>query len=343
MKTRETTPGKSYSVHTMKGCTIIAPDGWQKTIEAPDGYFDAHFGSVVIEGDDEASIKELFKLAPYQKLRLLGVVGGNDNLPSGYTRLAYLMPAGPTSRLNAEIGAFSDTGCRVRGFFDSSRTSLFSSSWFLLLSDTLYWGPLMYWLPKTALGFREKNSSIYPQKEGLPDATSGNSVTNGYSLNGDFWVSYNWQDNMKWEFTNEGNSLERSLTGIGQPQYAENIIIFGRRSDLLDGWAGGMYELWFTRGNETVGHLVPVLNELGNPTMWDLIRKIELQKYTAGDFIAGIDTQAQFNNMLRKLPDRSGQEVGTLQVRLAEALQTEANLAALDAMVAKNWEISQAA
>jgi hypothetical protein len=76
MKTRETTPGKTYSVHTMKGCTIIEPDGWQKTIEAPDGYFDAHFGSVVIDGDDAADIRELFKLAPYQKLRLLGVVGG---------------------------------------------------------------------------------------------------------------------------------------------------------------------------------------------------------------------------------------------------------------------------
>lgn len=76
MKTRETTPGKTYSVHTMKGCTIIEPDGWSKTIEAPDGYFDAHFGSVVIEGDDEASIKELFKLAPQQRLALLGVLGG---------------------------------------------------------------------------------------------------------------------------------------------------------------------------------------------------------------------------------------------------------------------------
>ena len=64
MKERETFPGKTYSVHTMNGCTIIEPDGWQKTIEAPEGYFQAHFGSVVIEGDDEASIKEVFKGAP---------------------------------------------------------------------------------------------------------------------------------------------------------------------------------------------------------------------------------------------------------------------------------------
>ena len=91
MKTRETTPGKTYSVHTMKGCTIIEPDGWSKTIEAPDGYFDAHFGSVVIEGDDEASIKQLFKLAPQQRLAILGVLGGNTGgLPAGYKRVEYL-------------------------------------------------------------------------------------------------------------------------------------------------------------------------------------------------------------------------------------------------------------
>lgn len=60
----------------MKGCTIIEPDGWSKTIEAPDGYFDAHFGSVVIEGDNEASIKQLFNLAPQQRLAILGVLGG---------------------------------------------------------------------------------------------------------------------------------------------------------------------------------------------------------------------------------------------------------------------------
>lgn len=94
MITRETTPGKTYSVHTMNGCTIIEPDGWQKTIEAPDGYFDAHFGSVVIEGDDEASIKPLFKLAPQQQLALMGVLGGGD--------LAWL------KQLNAELSAMLD-------------------------------------------------------------------------------------------------------------------------------------------------------------------------------------------------------------------------------------------
>ena len=108
MKERETTPGKTYSVHTMKGCTIIEPDGWSKTIEAPDGYFDAHFGSVVIEGDDEASIKQLFKLAPQQRLALLGVLGGGDP--------AWLAP------LKAELTALLDGSKFELAWLDSKNT-----------------------------------------------------------------------------------------------------------------------------------------------------------------------------------------------------------------------------
>lgn len=64
MKTQETTPGKTYSVHTSSGCTVSDKNGWSKTIDAPEGYFTAHAKEVTIDGDDAASVKELFKLAP---------------------------------------------------------------------------------------------------------------------------------------------------------------------------------------------------------------------------------------------------------------------------------------
>lgn len=76
MKTRETTPGKTYSVHTSSGCTVSDKNGWSKAIDAPDGYFTAHAGEVTIDGDDAADVREVFKLAPQQKLALLGVLGG---------------------------------------------------------------------------------------------------------------------------------------------------------------------------------------------------------------------------------------------------------------------------
>lgn len=76
MKTRETTPGKTYSVHTSSGCTVNDKSGWSKQIDAPDGYFTAHAGEVTIDGDDAADVRELFKLAPQQRLALLGALGG---------------------------------------------------------------------------------------------------------------------------------------------------------------------------------------------------------------------------------------------------------------------------
>jgi hypothetical protein len=97
------------------------------------------------------------------------------------------------------------------------------------------------------------------------------------------------------------------------------------------------------KGTKETLSLVPCLDSTGAPCMFDLVTRIPLRNSGAGDFIAGIEEQKQLDAVLRRLPDRTGLDVGTLQVRLAEALKTPENEAALDAMVAKNWEISQAA
>ena len=274
--------------------------------------------------------------------RNIDPLGNRDILPAGYTRLAYLMPMGGTSQLKTGFQGWSDLGCRVRGFFDTSRASFFPSQWFVLMGDSSSWLPLMYYLPTASIGYRDSDSVYYPQTDGAADATSGGNSKRGYSIAGDFLVNYNWLSDMQWKYNDADNELGRSLSGVGRESYEKNIIIFGR-GEQIENWSGGIREVSFSRGEKIIGHVVPVLNEQGQATMWDMIRKVPLEKNKDGDFIAGIDTQAQFNNMLRKLPDRAGLEVGTLQVRLAETLQTEANLAVLDAMVAKNWEISQAA
>lgn len=63
MQEAKTNSGKTYSVHTANGCTVSDDSGWSKTIAAPDGYFTAH-GSAVYLSDDEATLREVFKLAP---------------------------------------------------------------------------------------------------------------------------------------------------------------------------------------------------------------------------------------------------------------------------------------
>lgn len=270
-------------------------------------------------------------------------LGTRDILPAGYTRLAYLMPMGGTSQLKTGFQSWSDLGCRVRGFFDTSRTSFFPSQWFVLMGDALSWTPLVYYFPSVSIGYRASSNGVYyPQTDGAADATSGGNSKRGYSIAGDFLVNYNWLGNMQWKYNDADNELERSFFAVGGASKENSIVIFGRDGQ-IENWSGGIREISFSRGEKIIGHMVPVLNEQGQATMWDMMRKVPLEKNKDGDFIAGIDTQSQFNNMLRKLPDRSGLEVGTLQVRLAAPLQTESNFAALDAMVAKNWEISQSA
>ncbi len=88
---------------------------------------------------------------------------------------------------------------------------------------------------------------------------------------------------------------------------------------------------------------VPALDPTGAPCMYDTVSKKPYYNIGTGAFIAGVETQVQLNNLLYKLPDRTGEAVGTLTVRLADELQTPENEARLDAMLAKNWEISQAA
>lgn len=77
MKTRETTPGKTYAVTSPNGCTVTTEDGLTLAeVEASkQGYFVAVGGKVQLS-DEAAVLTQLFKLAPYHKLRLLGVVGG---------------------------------------------------------------------------------------------------------------------------------------------------------------------------------------------------------------------------------------------------------------------------
>lgn len=104
-----------------------------------------------------------------------------------------------------------------------------------------------------------------------------------------------------------------------------------------------LYSLKQTSNEKLQIDLVPCLDNTGTPCMFDLVTRKPFYNSGTGEFIVGIENQAQLDNLLRKLPDRTGQDVGTLQVQLADELQTPENEAKLDAMLAKNWEISQAA
>ena len=101
-------------------------------------------------------------------------------------------------------------------------------------------------------------------------------------------------------------------------------------------------KFWNSAGT-LLGEFIPALDSTGTPCMYDTVTRTPIYNSGRGAFIAGVEKQSQLTNLLRKLPDRTGQDVGTLTVRLADELQTPENESKLEAMAAKNWEISQAA
>ena len=95
----KTTPGKTYVVEDTNGCDVInmATLAVALTVEnGKQGYFVAT--AQEYEVGDTATVVQVFKLAPQQKLTLLGVLGGNAGgagaLPEGWTRVEYLESSG---------------------------------------------------------------------------------------------------------------------------------------------------------------------------------------------------------------------------------------------------------
>jgi hypothetical protein len=315
MKTRETTPGKTYSVHTSSGCTVSDKNGWQKTIDAPDGYFTAHAGEVTIDGDDAADIREVFKSAPQQKLALLGVLGGNDGLPTGYTRLAYLESNG-NQVIKCEYLFTQQTGLYVKSFAIYGNRQAMGTSYVSVPCIRCH-----NYSPQEISATWNKYNLVLLKP--LPRIV----IVEG-------WI--NWKN----------SKTARAVSELGEQIVDLEGISDGGKIDLFKAgsiWYGKIFNAAISEDGSIVRQYIPALDPTGAPCMFDTVTRNPFYNSGSGAFIAGIDTTAQLNNMLHKLPDRTGQDVGTLQVRLAEALQTEANLAALDAMVAKNWEISQAA
>lgn len=95
----KTTPGRTYVVEDSNGCDVINTETLAVAVtveQGKQGYFVAT--AQEYEVGDAATVVQVFKLAPQQKLALLGVLGGNaggaGELPAGWKRLEYLESSG---------------------------------------------------------------------------------------------------------------------------------------------------------------------------------------------------------------------------------------------------------
>ncbi|MBR6575846.1 MAG: hypothetical protein IKK73_01815 [Akkermansia sp.] len=192
-----------------------------------------------------------------------------------------------------------------------------------------------------ALRFKMPSRSYFPIKDGSYTEAWRETVDRDYyvvrgkKIDG----AFNWKCSGDYEFSFGNEYVKRIIPEnvVGSPV----IALFG--SDSGAKFFGLFYNMHVTEGSALQASLIPCIDKDGVPCLYDTVRKETLLNIGLSDFIVCLSSQKQLNNMLQRLPDRTGQEVGTLQVRLDAELQTPENLAALEAMVDKNWEISQAA
>lgn len=277
MKEVNTNSGKTYAVTSPNGCTVTTEYGLTLAeIEAgKQGYFVAVSGNVTLS-DDSAILTQVFKLAPYQKLRLLGVVGGNGGLPAGYKRVAWL-----ESVLHQYINAKVNEGFDVAiwGRFQVVRpeqaNNVFGGALHVLYTyNGLFRG--------TSIPVSSAIYEYYSDGDSAGAQLCYGRLTNtetGEVYNGTFFAAY-----------------------PGQGFYS--ISIFKNSAGTSHG-NGGSYVRFFAakiyKSKMLVRDFIPCLDETGAPCMFDLVSRKPFYNRNVGDFI--YPTESTTYALRRVLPD----------------------------------------
>lgn len=269
-------------------------------------------------------------------------LGTRDILPVGYTQLGYLKGSGHQF-INTGVYPDVSIGCCIET--EPSQHIVYallagaasSSSGFIPLSN----------YSNCTIGFADKISNHYPQTDGSSVSSGAEAIGKGYKASGRIRTALNYMCSGRWDYEDDKNNVSR---GVELASFGLKIYLFARNYNNMRpgdayfyGWAAPIYSARLSKEKRLIADFVPALDTNGTPCMFDLVTRQPFYNQGPGAFVAGVENQPQLHKLLRSLPDRTGQTVGTLQVRLAAPLQTESNFAALDAMVAKNWEISQSA
>ena len=251
---------------------------------------------------------------------------GRERLPVGYTRLAYLESIGTTRNEISYIKLDLSFNYKDRVVFETlhkiAQNQKTNNAELRNSNNYFFWGV---------------KSDGY-EYFGFPDMT----VLNTDIVAATDYAKYRLEiNNLDFRFyVNENLHAEKQVkTG-----HEQRIGVFCALSDFGNSYPfhgkKKYFKVWIR--DRIVYHLVPCLDTGGVPCMFDLTSRKPFYNEGTGEFVAGVENQVQLNNLLSKLPDRTGQDVGTLTVRLADELQTPENEAKLDALRAKNWEITQA-
>lgn len=321
--TINTQTGRTYAVTSTAGCTVTDANGLTLcTVDAgTQGYFVATGNTATVTGDDAAAVTMLFNAA-LRKLRLLA--GGSKLLPAGYTKIAYLEATG-TQWIKIDIADEAGESFEVetRGAFVAVSLSVEGKA---VRPGVFCWGI--------------SGTDLYA---GCGDSFKYSSVSADTA-----WHVYTLTKN-----ADNSGVLRRDDTTVltfaeGSPSSVLGTAGYGlwRLSDSTSyrSFRAKKSQVTFRIANATIRNYIACIDNTGEPCMFDTLTKQAAKNTGTGDFIAGIDTTAQITTLLRNLPDLTGQEAKTLQIRLADSIRTEEMEAYITAQGnSKNWLISHAA
>lgn len=192
-------------------------------------------------------------------------------------------------------------------------------SWMFSLNYNLGTDPQT---PKTGAGMWGSSAVTYFYGNGFSTNTKYDIVWNRNILNVNDKLIKTFADE---EFDKTQRVMYLFASNNGSPMYTSKVI----------------YHFSVEEDGKELLNYVPAIDPSGTPCMFDRVTCTPRYSATSVSFIGGIDTQTQLDNVLQNLPDRTGQDIKELKIRLAEDLQTDANNAKLEAMQAKNWNIIQ--
>ena len=279
-----TTPGKTYAVTSPNGCTVTTEDGLTLAeVEAgKQGYFVAVSGKVMLS-DEAAVLTQVFKLAPQQRLAILGVLGGNaGGLPAGYKRVEWLENT-KASWIDTRCFVTSEYSVNIRFFTDVKQPNM---------TNTVFGKRKTYPVNMFSLSIINTGSQLQPR--------FGNKAakTKNFEMHRLYEVSF---QNGKYIL----NSEELSFPKTDYFSADVPLALFTEREEsgaINEFFIGRIYECTIMdENNSQAFNGIPALSPTGAPCMFDMVSRQPFYNLGTGDFL--YQTESTTYSLRRVLPD----------------------------------------
>ena len=281
-------PNKMYAVTTSGSCTVIDADGLElcTASSGQQSFFVATTSTVTISDDSAKVSRANFKHAP----AALGLLGGGDKLPAGYTRAEFLESTGTQKIVISELKV------------NRSDEISWKQKWIRYIGSTGIDG---VWQIGT-----ESDARFYSWKKGdFCGVVFFGKIWNGKSTdfeNKSFFKANESSfevDGVSYALINEFTSLERS-----------GVRLF---EQVIKGVTYPSSVRLFTWEVKRKCKLIPSLDSSGVPCMYDKVTRKPFYNSGTGSFIVGMTLEQA--RKLSKLPSTGG----TLTVSLPSNYQED--------------------